>query len=163
MFTDLATLLFLHYSECFHSIPGLQKHGFSHENHVSKSIRTNDMLETHKCGKNWQPCWSYSIISVSILLLVLKNMGLAMKIMFLSQLEPMLCWKQVNVAKTGNPVVQIWQPCWSYTILSGSIQFLYIRNMGLARKIMFLSHLEPKLCKKLGNVVQNIWWITHIF
>ena len=72
-----------------------------------------------------------------------------MKVMFLTQLEPMICWKHSNVAKTDNPVVLIWQPCWSYTILSASIRFLDMKNMGLARKIMFLSHLEPKLCKKL--------------
>ena len=50
--TNLATLLVVHYSKCFHSIRDPQKHGFSHENRVSKSIRTHDMLETLKCGKN---------------------------------------------------------------------------------------------------------------
>ena len=84
LFTNLAILLVVHYSKCFHSIPHPQKHGFSHAIHVSKSIRTHDMLETLKYGKNWQPCCSYTILSASIRFLDLKNMGLARKIMFLS-------------------------------------------------------------------------------
>ena len=51
--------------------------------------------------------------------------------------------KTLRYRKTGNPVVQIWQPCRSYTILSASIQFLKLKNMGLAIIIMFLVQLEP--------------------
>ena len=41
--------------------------------------------------------------------------------------------------------VHIWQPCWSYIFLNATIRFLILKNMGLAKKIMFLSQLEPKL------------------
>ena len=52
--------------------------------------------------------------------------------------------KTLKYGKTGNPVVQIWQPCRSYIILNVAIRFLGLKNMGLARKIMFLS-LQAKL------------------
>ena len=59
--TDVATLLVVHISKCFHSISHPQKHGFSKKNHVSKSIRTK---VTHNILKFrvarlygiWQPC-----------------------------------------------------------------------------------------------------------
>ena len=68
--------------------------------------------------------------------------------------------KQLNMSKTGNPVVQIYQPCWSYTILIASIQFLELKNMGLARKIMFLSQLEPIIvqkCLNMGNLATLLY------
>ena len=64
--------------------------------------------------------------------------------------------KMLKNGKSGNPVVEIWQPCWSDNILSASIRFLDLRNIGLGRKIMFLGHLELKLCEKFRNIVQNI-------
>ena len=63
--------------------------------------------------------------------------------------------KTVKYGKSGNPDVQIWQPCWSEIILSASIRLLSLRNMGLATKIMFLSPLEPITCRKhlnMGNL-----------
>ena len=60
----------------------------------------------------------------AIQFLNLKNMSLARKVMFLSQLKHIICQKHLKYGKSGNPVAQIWQPCWSYTIQSASIQFL---------------------------------------
>ena len=77
--------------------------------------------------------------------------------------------KTLKHGKTGNPVVQIWQPCMSYTILNASIQFLKLKNMGLARKIMFLSLLEPNICRKhlkygkTGNPAVKIWQSCRLY
>ena len=82
------------------------------------------------------------------------------KIVFLNDLEPIICGKQSNMAKTGNPVVQNWQPRWSYTILSASIQFLELKNTGLGRKVMFLSQLKPIVCRKhlnMGNLATLLY------
>ena len=54
--------------------------------------------------------------------------------------------KTLKYGTTGNPVVQIWQPCRSYIILNVSIQFLELKAMCLARKIVFLTPLEPNIC-----------------
>ena len=50
--TDMATLLVVHISKCFHSIPHPQKHGFSKKIYVSKSIRTkvtHNVLKFQDC------------------------------------------------------------------------------------------------------------------
>ena len=51
--------------------------------------------------------------------------------------------KTIKYKKTGNTVVQIWQPCQLYIILNVSIRLHGLKNMALARKIMF--HLQAKL------------------
>ena len=90
----------------------------------------------HKFGSNGlkkgifllNPCFNRHVFpSVFIWFLVHENMGLARKITLLSQLEPKLRRKLSNggkICKCGNPVVQIWQSCWSYSFLSAFIRFL---------------------------------------
>ena len=53
---------------------------------------------------------------------------------------------------SGNFVVEIWLPLWSYTFPSPSIGFLALKNMDLGQKIMFLSQLGGKLCPNVSNV-----------
>ena len=60
--------------------------------------------------------------------------------------------KTLKYGESGNPVVQTWQPCWSDTVLSAFIRFLDLINIGLVRKIMFVSQLEPIICQKQLNM-----------
>jgi len=86
-----------------------------------------------------------------------SKMCLGWKNMFLKQLEGKKCIKAIKFGEnwqSGNPVVQIWQPWWSYTSQSASIRFLSLKNMGLVWKIIFLSQLAWKLCRNAINMVK---------
>ena len=53
---------------------------------------------------------------------------------------------------SGNPVVQIWQPCWPDTFQNISNRFLVPENIGKDTKIMFLGQLDQKLCCKTAKI-----------
>ena len=104
----------------------------------------------------WQPCCR-KLATVMVLhflmyfigFLNLKNIDLGRRTMFLPQLGGKLCMlvlADTQNIHSGNLVVEIWQPWWSYTFLSTSIGVLALENMDLGRKIMFLSQLGEKLC-----------------
>ena len=47
--------------------------------------------------------------------------------------------------KSGKPIAENWQPCWSYTFLSHANRFPVPQNMGIDIKIRLLTSLDQKL------------------
>ena len=82
--TDLATMLISHFSKCFHWISCPQIHGFSRENHVAMSCRTETTNKMANKMAKWKEIWQHCFIHMATLFLtasiefiILKNMGLA--------------------------------------------------------------------------------------